>query len=61
MKQRIEGANTPELDKHIYSLIPMNADADELDDNPIYQVITKLKPRCCTSHFELFGFIGGAA
>jgi thiol-disulfide isomerase/thioredoxin len=41
LKGKVEGANTPDLDKHVYALVPMNADADELDDNPIYQAWKK--------------------
>ncbi|GMH34335.1 hypothetical protein BSKO_02169 [Bryopsis sp. KO-2023] len=36
LKQKVEGANTPSLKNFIMELTPMTADADELEENPLY-------------------------
>ena len=36
LKATVKGANTPEIERLIIDLTPTSADADDLDENPMY-------------------------
>ena len=36
LKATVNGANTPEIERLILDLTPNSADADDLDENPMY-------------------------